>query len=151
MPNFGTLPVHHISSPLCFVFKMLSIFLFLFLTIFFFFLHCPCRVPGHFWVIWCSCLKMACNSKTDGRRVKQSEIYDSCMGSSNTYGSPKIHRYSSYMAVRPKPNLFLSGKWPCRASNWPLGLLFQLWQLCSSKMAGRRAKRTQIWALGVLT
>ncbi len=34
-------------------------------------------VPGHFNVIWCTCLKMACNSKTAVCRKKRSEIWKS--------------------------------------------------------------------------
>ncbi len=31
----------------------------------------------HFGVIWCTCLKMACNSKMDDHRAKQTEIWES--------------------------------------------------------------------------
>ena len=43
----------------------------------------PFSVQGHFGVIRCTCLKMACNSKVASRRAKQSEIWD--WGSCNMY------------------------------------------------------------------
>ncbi len=36
----------------------------------------PFSVQGHFGVIQCACLNMACNSKTAGHRPEQSEIWD---------------------------------------------------------------------------
>ena len=37
----------------------------------------PCKVQGHFLVIWCTFLKMACTFKTSGRKAKLTEIWDS--------------------------------------------------------------------------
>ncbi len=35
----------------------------------------PISVQGHFEVIQCTCLKMACKSKAAGHKAKQSEIW----------------------------------------------------------------------------
>ncbi len=37
----------------------------------------PYSVQGNFGVIWCTCHKIACSSKTAGHRAKQIEIWDS--------------------------------------------------------------------------
>ncbi len=37
----------------------------------------PCGDQGHFGVILCNCLEIACNSKTDGCRAKLIEIWHS--------------------------------------------------------------------------
>ncbi len=36
-----------------------------------------CSIQGHFWVIWCTFLKMTCNSKMAGCKAKQIEIWGS--------------------------------------------------------------------------
>ncbi len=72
----------------------------------------PCMVQGHFGVIWCTCPKMACNSKTAGRGVNVTEWNLGLRGTSNTYMGHLSYIGSSYIAIRHKPNLFQHGKWP---------------------------------------
>ena len=49
-------------------------------------------VKGHFEVIWCIYVKMACNSKTACRRLKQTEIWDSG-------GSCSTSMYMGYLGL----------------------------------------------------
>ncbi len=59
-----------------------------------------------------------------------SQVWTKCPTRPDTRGAPRggcshapLHNYRSHMAVRHKPYLFQSGKWPSRVSR-PLGLLF---------------------------
>ena len=63
-----------------------------------------CSVQCHFGVIQRTCLRLACNSKTAGRRLKRSERFG-IGDTSNTYIGHLSYIGSRYMAVRHKPNL----------------------------------------------
>ena len=66
----------------------------------------PCGVQGHVGVIRCTCLKMACNSKTAVRRVKWSDLM--IWHYSNTYMGHLSYIGSSCMAVRHLTCSYLS-------------------------------------------
>ncbi len=47
----------------------------------------PFIIQGYFGVIWCTCLKMVCNSKTASHRAKWSEIWESWVVVTCIWGS----------------------------------------------------------------
>ncbi len=122
-------------------------------------------VQGHFGVIQCACLKMACNSKRDDYRAKQTEIWD--------LGLVVWHRLSTFECNYVKMTCNLKKKdWLQSKMGWNVGLMLtsrtrarNLWPFslqghfgvircicskmaCNSKTADWRPERAEIWDSG---
>ena len=121
-------------------------------------------ISGSFRVL---CLKMACISKVAGRRVKQSEIWDSIgctcmyMGTFDLLGFNVIQCTCLKMACILKKagrsetdwnlglvdtGIYMGYIWPCKVQ----GRFGVIRCTCSSKAAGYRAKLSEIWDSWIL-
>ncbi len=89
----------------------------------------PYSVQGHFGVIRWTCLKIACISKTDGRRATRTEIWDSWI--------LLTYIWDAYNPVGSKVIL------------WSFSGLFCFKMARKSKMADRRRKRLENWNFGI--
>ena len=129
----------------------------------------PCRVQGYFGVIQCTCLKMACISKTAGHKAKQSNVGLGIWGTFDlvgfnvilgSFGALSQNWLSKLADCRAKWTkicdlcilvTYMGYIWPCRVQGH-FGVIRYtcLKMTCISKTAGHRAKRTEIWDSGIL-